>query len=85
MELSTQEQRQKDLFSLVQEGNLVGLREALHTMQSIDGQSLSETLNDRDEEGMTMFLVACEHGHLDIVNEILSQPPRRRASTRCHQ
>ncbi len=49
----------------------MGLKTRLHELES-NGQSLSEVLKStRSNEGLTMFLVACEHGRLDIAEFLL--------------
>ncbi len=65
MELS--KEQQTVLFALVREGDVVGLREALDALRSSD-RPLSEILNERDEEWMTLFLAACQHENIDMIN-----------------
>ncbi len=64
----------QDLFDLVKAGDLVGLKTRLDSIEST-GQSLSEVFSSRlDDFGSnTMFLAACEHGHLDVTEFLLEQ------------
>jgi ankyrin repeat protein len=63
--------RQEQLFDLIKAGDLVGLKTRLVDIES-NGQSPSEVLTStRDDKGMTMFLVACGQGHLEIVEFLL--------------
>ena len=68
--------RQERLFDLIKAGDLVGLKARLADIES-NGQSLSEALTStRNDEGMTMFLIACGQGHLEIVEFLLEHGSR---------
>ena len=70
MELSVEQE--KAFLALIKEGNHVGLRKTLLTEQKSSGRSITVIIKDQDEEGMTVFLNACEYGHLNILSESLS-------------
>ncbi len=55
------------LFALAQHGNLKGLKQMIQDLQH-EGHSLSDILTQRDEDGWTLCLVACEAGQLSIVD-----------------
>ena len=66
------QQQQQQLFDLIEEGDLEGLRE-MFLVQESNGQSLPAILTYRDDEGMTPFLVACQYGHLDVIEFLLEK------------
>ncbi len=72
-----EEEQQEELFGLIKAGDLEGLKMRLAYYMGKNCQSLSEVLaSTRNDEGLTMFLAACEQGHLVIVEFLLQHGSR---------